>query len=621
MPNGEYFIAKSLRPQHHRSVRTNWRKFMNSLRIVKVGNEQYMPAHTHIGHDLNLELTKINGLFMVEPGDVFRSDMLRTLNAAALRQEGYLNLGIWKPSSISTKVNLWISRQDLPQLVFWYLDFPLSPKGILYNTTEDIVVKLVFKTENLKQTLETAKKWVSKLDVNDEELQKIQSAMNTVLKLVSELDPAKVAWSRSIMHAFYALDAAISDVCKTDNWIWKSVSVLYAYDEQFRFRLGSSMEKIEEDEHRIIKFDIQNGRIIVPDWEHLPGSHKFDFNFETTFADTRLSPILADSEMSFAQAAFASLQRHLRTIMWKISLNPKGLLTLVGRENTRILISTLQILVGSTVGHESRLHRAASSESLEMDRISSTRSSVVEAETIERDQSSGPPQEDDALRQKPRDIPPQPPPPASFIPFQLANLYMRQGKLDEAEDLLLQTLSRSEEELGPKASLSIVALDHLYTLGRRYADQGKLHEAERIYLQALKGFKAAHGLKHPSTIATLHSLGIAYTKQGRISEAENMYKQALFGRNEGLGPDREVTFDDAGSLGSLDQGVDANAKDSKAARKVVTIEREYLNEGGGGIAATTSATDEKVEAESKVAEGGTPQQVAEAEAIERLATG
>jgi len=48
-------------------------------------------------------------------------------------------------------------------------------------------------------------------------------------------------------------------------------------------------------------------------------------------------------------------------------------------------------------------------------------------------------------------------------------------------------------------------------------------EAETMYQQALKGKEKAWGLKHTSTLNTVHNLENLYHNQSKMVEAETMY--------------------------------------------------------------------------------------------------
>jgi hypothetical protein len=47
----------------------------------------------------------------------------------------------------------------------------------LYDIDNNTILKTVFKAEDLAKTLDSAKKWVLKLDVNDDERQKLRGAL------------------------------------------------------------------------------------------------------------------------------------------------------------------------------------------------------------------------------------------------------------------------------------------------------------------------------------------------------------------------------------------------------------------------------------------------------------
>jgi hypothetical protein len=50
-----------------------------------------------------------------------------------------------------------------------------------------------------------------------------------------------------------------------------------------------------------------------------------------------------------------------------------------------------------------------------------------------------------------------------------------------------------------------------------------------MYERALKGYEAALGPEHPTTLSIVNNLGILYQNQGKLGEAEQMYKRALKG--------------------------------------------------------------------------------------------
>jgi tetratricopeptide (TPR) repeat protein len=135
----------------------------------------------------------------------------------------------------------------------------------------------------------------------------------------------------------------------------------------------------------------------------------------------------------------------------------------------------------------------------------------------------------------------------------LGNLYIDQGKLDEAEQMYERALRGKEEALGPTHTST---LDTVNNLGNLYADQGKLDKAEQMYERALQGKKEAFGPTHTSTLNTVNNLGNLYANQGKLDKAEQMYEQALRGMEEALGPTHTSTLQTVNNLGNLyaDQG-------------------------------------------------------------------
>ncbi|KAL3429076.1 hypothetical protein BDV09DRAFT_203329 [Aspergillus tetrazonus] len=120
----------------------------------------------------------------------------------------------------------------------------------------------------------------------------------------------------------------------------------------------------------------------------------------------------------------------------------------------------------------------------------------------------------------------------------LGNLYLYQGKLEEAEEMYQQALAGKEKVLGPN---HISTLDTTNSLGLLCFDQGKLKEAEEMYQQALAGKEKALGPGHTSTLGIVNNLGNLYKNQGKLKEAEEMYQRALAGYEKALGSDHSTT--------------------------------------------------------------------------------
>ncbi|KAN0072346.1 hypothetical protein V8E54_009275 [Elaphomyces granulatus] len=130
----------------------------------------------------------------------------------------------------------------------------------------------------------------------------------------------------------------------------------------------------------------------------------------------------------------------------------------------------------------------------------------------------------------------------------LGNLYMGQGKLDEAEKMYQRALQEFEKALGPGHTST---LDTVNNLGILYVDQGKLDEAEKMYQRALQGKEKALGPDHTSTLDTVNNLGNLYANQGKLDEAKKMYQRALQGKEKTFGPDHTSILNMINDLGLL----------------------------------------------------------------------
>jgi hypothetical protein len=256
---------------------------------------------------------------MVEIANMIRHDVPVYILVKTMEEKGCYSIGMWGVEG--ENYYIWMMKAELHCILFWYLDVKFSPIGFLYPKSNNIVLKRVLKTRGLRKTLRSAKRCVSKLFVS----RKKSARLCLTLDAVTKSCLTDISWSRTRMHDLYNLDQAITSSCGTDNWMSRALSILYAYNTEFRIRLIKSIEQIEDSQHRKITFDVQNKLIKIADWEQLSKTRNYLFDFEHTFANTRLLGDIGDSEMGFAQAAIASLQGHIRAIMWKMTLDSNGL--------------------------------------------------------------------------------------------------------------------------------------------------------------------------------------------------------------------------------------------------------------------------------------------------------
>jgi tetratricopeptide (TPR) repeat protein len=110
--------------------------------------------------------------------------------------------------------------------------------------------------------------------------------------------------------------------------------------------------------------------------------------------------------------------------------------------------------------------------------------------------------------------------------YNLANLYSKQKKYTEAEELLSVTLLNCEHSLGKNHPDT---LDSLGALGQLYAEQGKFKESEPLLLEALQRQEMTIGVNHPVTERTFGNLVSMYLKQENWKSALEILSKVVHG--------------------------------------------------------------------------------------------
>ena len=67
----------------------------------------------------------------------------------------------------------------------------------------------------------------------------------------------------------------------------------------------------------------------------------------------------------------------------------------------------------------------------------------------------------------------------------------------------------------------------LNNLAALYAKQGKYEQAEPLFQRALAIRERVLGAEHPDTASSLNNLAILYRNQGKYEQAEPLYQRAL----------------------------------------------------------------------------------------------
>lgn len=121
----------------------------------------------------------------------------------------------------------------------------------------------------------------------------------------------------------------------------------------------------------------------------------------------------------------------------------------------------------------------------------------------------------------------------------LGRLYRLQGNFDMADQTLQRVLSARMRANGPE---HITTLEVLFDIGVVHQMRRKLDEAESVLLPLLPKFEATLGPDHYDTICLVDDIGILYCNQGRLSEAESMLQRAIEGYNNITGPQHSRTI-------------------------------------------------------------------------------
>ncbi len=106
----------------------------------------------------------------------------------------------------------------------------------------------------------------------------------------------------------------------------------------------------------------------------------------------------------------------------------------------------------------------------------------------------------------------------------LANLYFRQGRYEDAEIIYKEVLNNLNILVGkehPDIAACLNNLSNLYVVQERYA------EAEPLLKDAHKMLKKLLGEKHPNIATSLNNLAELYRNLGCYEEAEKLFKESL----------------------------------------------------------------------------------------------
>jgi tetratricopeptide (TPR) repeat protein len=130
-------------------------------------------------------------------------------------------------------------------------------------------------------------------------------------------------------------------------------------------------------------------------------------------------------------------------------------------------------------------------------------------------------------------------------------LYKEQKKWKEAEETFLRVSEARTEKLGEIYPQS-EALNHL---GALYRSTGRIHEAEVMYNRALEVKKERFGTDNNSTLTTVAKLADLHLYLKNLEKAEALYMRALRGYSKIWGPNHVTTLDSVSKLAYIYQNM------------------------------------------------------------------
>ena len=132
----------------------------------------------------------------------------------------------------------------------------------------------------------------------------------------------------------------------------------------------------------------------------------------------------------------------------------------------------------------------------------------------------------------------------------LANAYQDAGRLNEAIELLQQSLTDRTRILGLEHPDTLLSRSNL---AGAYLESGRLDKAIELLQQTLTDSTRILGPSHPNTLISRNNLANAYQAAGRLDDAIYLHHQNLDDRTRILGPDHPSTLTSRNNLANTYQ--------------------------------------------------------------------
>ncbi|KAJ5301623.1 hypothetical protein N7508_006486 [Penicillium antarcticum] len=107
-------------------------------------------------------------------------------------------------------------------------------------------------------------------------------------------------------------------------------------------------------------------------------------------------------------------------------------------------------------------------------------------------------------------------------------------------------------------------LTSMYNLASMYLKQGRWNEAEKLFVQVTEARKTKLGADHPDTLTSMSDLASTYRNQGRLEEAEQLYMQVRKTRRQILGSGHLNVLDVSSEPAEYDRHVEFGDTDSSS---------------------------------------------------------
>jgi pentatricopeptide repeat protein len=131
----------------------------------------------------------------------------------------------------------------------------------------------------------------------------------------------------------------------------------------------------------------------------------------------------------------------------------------------------------------------------------------------------------------------------------LAEIYLHWGKYEQAEKLFREMVENQGREGTSDPGAAVRSMDGL---GRLYMAQNRYNEAEEQFRKGIEfGNRELPGKDHPATLRNINDLAVLYTKQKKYEDAERLFHDALEARKLKLGDDHPDTLESKNDLAVL----------------------------------------------------------------------